>query len=235
MHILLGIGPAATLRPRHGVCQGRRRGSRRGSARTPAGTVSANDRRDPRLGSPTRDPGCPARAGALWLAGRDRERWLHHDPSGIVRAARVSGRKYPSAGRERAWHWLFPVTRIYRDRLTGQRRRHHLHESVLQLRHSLATHLPRPEPRTRRRPEPGRPHVRVVRGRAAPAGASARIRCAISQPIPERSRLPDRPQAEESKRADGHQTPRRAVGIGRPASQRLPKYADRPIPSPNCS
>jgi integron integrase len=70
-------------------------------------------------------------------------------------------RKYPNAGREWAWQWIFPATRKYRDRLTGQRRRHHLHESVLQravkgalrraaiakrgtphtLRHSFATHL----------------------------------------------------------------------------------------------
>lgn len=41
-------------------------------------------------------------------------------------------RKYPQAGREWVWQWIFPATRIYRDRLTGQPRRHPLHESVLQ-------------------------------------------------------------------------------------------------------
>ena len=70
-------------------------------------------------------------------------------------------RKYPNAGREWAWQWVFPATRTYVERITGQRRRHHLHESVVQrdlkdaalradltkragphtLRHSFATHL----------------------------------------------------------------------------------------------
>ena len=70
-------------------------------------------------------------------------------------------RKYPHAGREWPWQWVFPATRFYVDRVTGQRRRHHLHESVLQravkdavrragvakratchtFRHSFATHL----------------------------------------------------------------------------------------------
>jgi integron integrase len=33
--------------------------------------------------------------------------------------------KYPNAGREWPWQWVFPATRIYVDRETGQRRRHH--------------------------------------------------------------------------------------------------------------
>ena len=68
--------------------------------------------------------------------------------------------KYPEAGKEWAWYWVFPATRTYVD-ATGRRFRHHLHESVLQkafndarrlsgvtklagchtLRHSFATHL----------------------------------------------------------------------------------------------
>jgi integrase len=39
-------------------------------------------------------------------------------------------RKYPNAGREWVWQWVFPATRLYTDRATGQRRRHHLHVSV---------------------------------------------------------------------------------------------------------
>ena len=41
-------------------------------------------------------------------------------------------RKYPNAGREWARQWVFPATRWYVDRATGQKRRHHLHESVIQ-------------------------------------------------------------------------------------------------------
>jgi hypothetical protein len=34
--------------------------------------------------------------------------------------------------REWARQWVFPATRFYEDEQTGERRRHHLHESVLQ-------------------------------------------------------------------------------------------------------
>ena len=40
--------------------------------------------------------------------------------------------KYPNAPREWPWQWVFPATRFYVDQATGQRRRHHLRESVLQ-------------------------------------------------------------------------------------------------------
>jgi integrase len=41
-------------------------------------------------------------------------------------------RKYPNAGKEWGWQWIFPATSHYTDRITGEKRRHHLHESVLQ-------------------------------------------------------------------------------------------------------
>jgi integron integrase len=81
--------------------------------------------------------------------------------AGWVELPTALARKYPNAGREWVWQWVVPATRMYRDRVTGQRRRHHLHESVLQRivkqavnragiakratphtpRHSFATHL----------------------------------------------------------------------------------------------
>jgi integron integrase len=70
-------------------------------------------------------------------------------------------RKYPNAAKEWGWQWVFPATSHYVDRVTGTKRRHHRHETVVQkafkeaqlkagvfksagchtLRHSFATHL----------------------------------------------------------------------------------------------
>jgi len=41
-------------------------------------------------------------------------------------------RKYPNAGKEWGWQWVFPAPHHYADRVTGERHRHHVHESVLQ-------------------------------------------------------------------------------------------------------
>lgn len=81
--------------------------------------------------------------------------------AGWVELPDALDRKLPNAGREWPWQWVFPATRTYREPESGQRRRHHLHETVLQgavrdavlatgmskraschtLRHSFATHL----------------------------------------------------------------------------------------------
>ena len=70
-------------------------------------------------------------------------------------------RKYPRANSEWGWQWVFPASQLSLDPGSGEHRRHHLHESVLQravkeaarkvgiakpvscdtLQHSFATHL----------------------------------------------------------------------------------------------
>lgn len=43
--------------------------------------------------------------------------------AGWVELPYALARKYPSAGREWGWQWVFPATRIYTERATGQHRR----------------------------------------------------------------------------------------------------------------
>ncbi len=84
-----------------------------------------------------------------------------NDGLGEVYLPTALGRKYPSAGKELGWQYVFPSQRISVDPRSGKPRRHHIHENGLQrkvkqaatkagvtkkvhchaLRHSFATHL----------------------------------------------------------------------------------------------
>jgi integrase len=88
------------------------------------------------------------------------ERDLAHG-GGYVELPDALAQKNPAAQRDLRWQWLFPASRTYLHADTGQRRRHHFHETAMQraiahatrqakltrratchtLRHSFATHL----------------------------------------------------------------------------------------------
>jgi len=52
--------------------------------------------------------------------------------AGFVELPSALGRKLRGAATEWAWQWTFPATRTYIDGTTLERRRHHLHETVVQ-------------------------------------------------------------------------------------------------------
>ena len=94
---------------------------------------------------------------------RTRALWQGDAANGYPPVALPNGleRKYPNAGREWSWFWLWPGRNLSRDPETGLVRRHHTHENGFQkcikaaaaragigkrvkvhtLRHSFATHL----------------------------------------------------------------------------------------------
>lgn len=120
--------------------------------------------RDGKGGKDRRVP-LPGRLQEAMHAAVERALVLHvHDlglGAGEVWLPHALARKYPNAGREPGWQYLFPARRLSRDPRGSASRRHHVDESVLQravqrarkqagivkpatchtLRHCFATHL----------------------------------------------------------------------------------------------
>ncbi|MCA8974901.1 MAG: integron integrase [Planctomycetes bacterium] len=104
---------------------------------------------------------CKAQLAAQLAAVRAQHQRDLANGAGWVELPSALAVKLPNAGREWPWQWVFPATRTYFHEETGQLRRHHLHETVLQnavrqavrvagiskratchtFRHSFATHL----------------------------------------------------------------------------------------------
>jgi integron integrase len=107
----------------------------------------------------------PERARAAVATQLERVRTLHARDlaagGGRVALPTALDRKAPSWATDLSWQWVFPAARQFRDAVTGQTGRHHLHETAVQramqravreagiakratchtLRHSFATHL----------------------------------------------------------------------------------------------
>ncbi|MBI1382714.1 MAG: tyrosine-type recombinase/integrase [Planctomycetaceae bacterium] len=172
-----GAGPAAAYRsgdPRRGAATARSVPGAAGAGGSPGYACTLPDPRQRLAGADQgrqREPGRPGvvhrRDGIQrdLAAHLERVRAQHTRDlaagAGWVELPGALAVKLPNAGRERPWQWVFPATRLYTERETGQRRRHHLHETVLQhavrravlesgiakratchtFRHSFATHL----------------------------------------------------------------------------------------------